>query len=79
MNEQISLISLWMDAIMRQQSNSKLLKQKTYNYSMHPQPNWLELILHREQNLGHSTGEACWKYFCILPWFLFHKSKMDQN
>ena len=32
-----------------------------------------------EQNQGHSTGEVCWKYFCVLLWFLFYESKMDQN
>ena len=50
---------------------------KTYNYSMNQQQNWLEVVLHGEQNQGHSTGEVCWKYFCILALVLIYESKMD--
>ena len=64
---------------MRKQSNLKLLKRKTYNYTLIQQPNLLELVLHGKQNQEHSTGEVCWKYFCILLWFLFSECKMDQN
>ena len=66
MNDEISLLMLWMDLCMSQQSNLKLLTRKTYNSSMIQQPNWLELVLLREQNQGHSTCEVCWIYFCIL-------------
>ena len=62
MNEPIFLFLLWMGAIMKQQTQN-CCQQKTYNYSMNQQPNWLELVLHGEQNQGHSTGEVCWKYF----------------
>ena len=79
MNEEISLLMLWMDVHMSQQSNLKLLTRKTYNNSLIQQPNWLELVLHSEQNQGHSTGEVCWKYFCILALVLIYESKMDQN
>ena len=26
------------------------------------QPNWLGMVLHREQDQQCSTGEVCWKY-----------------
>ena len=39
---------------------------------MNQQPNWLELVLHGEQNQEHSTGEVCWKYFCILALVLIY-------
>ena len=48
---------------MRQQSNLKLLTTKTYKYALIQQPNWPELVLHGEQDQGHSTGEVCWKHF----------------
>ena len=64
---------------MSQQSNLKSLMRKTYNNSLIQQPNWLEQVLHAEQNQGCSTGEVCWKYFCILALVLFYESKMDQN
>ena len=38
----------------------------------------VELVLHGEQNQGHSTGEVCWKYICILLWFISHKSRINQ-
>ena len=66
MNDEISLLMLWMDLCMSQQSNLKLLTRKTYNNSLIQQPNWLELVRHREQNQGCSTGEVCWKCLCIL-------------
>ena len=66
MNDEISLLMLSMDLRMSQQSNLKLLKRKTYNNSMIQEPNWLELVLHGDQNQGCSTGEVCWKYSCIL-------------
>ena len=64
---------------MSEQSNLKSLKRKTYNITMNQQQNWLELVLHGEQNQGFSTGEVCWKYFCILALVLIYESKMDQN
>ena len=79
MNNEISLLTLWMDLCMSQQSNLKSLTRKTYNNSMIQQPNWLELVLHREQNQGCSTGEVCWKYFCISALVLIYESKMDPN
>ena len=77
MNDEISLLMLWMDLHMSQQSNLKLLTRKTYTNSMIQQPNWLELVLHGEENQGHSTGEVCWKCFCILAFVLVYESKMD--
>ena len=68
-----------MDGYVSQQSNIKSLMRKTYNNSLIQQPNWLELVLHGEQNQGHSAGEVCWKYFCILALVLIYESKMDQN
>ena len=79
MNEQISLLMLWMDVHVSLQSNQKLLTRKTYNYTLIQQPNWLELVLHGDQNQGHSTSEVCWKYFCILALVLIYESKMDQT
>ena len=64
---------------MSQQSSLKLLMRKTHNITMNQQPNWLELVLHGEQNQGHSTGEVCWKYLCILALVLIYESKMDHN
>ena len=61
MNNEISLLMLWMDLHMNQQSNLKSLTRKTYENSLIQQPNWLELVLHREQNQECSTGEVCWK------------------
>ena len=58
---------------------SLLLTRKTYNNYLIQQPNWLELVLHGEQNQGHSTGEVCWKYLCILALVLIFESKMNQN
>ena len=66
MNEEISLLMLRIDVCMSQQSHVKSLARKTYNNSLIQQPNWLELVLHREQNQWCSTGEVCWKYSCIL-------------
>ena len=43
-----SLLMLWMDENTSQQSNKKLLKEKTYNCSSIQQPNRLELLLHGE-------------------------------
>ena len=74
-----SLLMLWMDVYMSQQSNLQLQTRKTYNNSLIQQPNWLELVLHGEQNQGCSKGEVCWKYFCILALVLIYESKMDQN
>ena len=79
MNDEISLLMLWMDLCMSQQSDLKLLTRKTYNNSLIRQPNWLELVLHSKQNPGCTTGEVCWKYFCILALVLIYESKMDQN
>ena len=79
MNKQISLLMLWIDVYMSQQSNFESLMRKTYNNSLNQQPNWLELVLHREQNQGCSTGEVYWKYFCIFALVLIYESKMDQN
>ena len=73
------LLMLWVDVYASQQPNLKLLMRKTYNTTMNQQPNWLELVLHGEQNQGHSTGKVCWKYFCILALIFIYESKMDQN
>ena len=56
-------LMLWMDVYASQQSNLKSLTRNTYNNSLIQQPNWLELVLHGEQNQGHLTGEVCWKHF----------------
>ena len=48
MNEEISLLMLWMDVCMSQQSNLESLTRKTHYYSLIQQPNWLELVLHRK-------------------------------
>ena len=79
MNEQISLLMLWMDVHASQQSNRKSLMSKTYNYTLNQQPNWLELVLHKEQNQGSLTGEVCWKYICVLALVLIYESKTEQN
>ena len=79
MTNEISLLMLWMEQHMSQQSNLRSLTRKTHNYSLVQQPNRLELVLHGEYNQGHSTGEVCWKFFCILALVLFYESKMDQN
>ena len=48
-----------MDTLTRQQTTENFCQQKTYNYALIQQPKWLELVLHGEQNQGHSTGEVC--------------------
>ena len=50
--KQISLLILWMDRCVSQQSNLKSLTRKTYNNSLIQQPHWLELVLHWEQIRG---------------------------
>ena len=57
----------------------EIADKKTYNNSLIQQPNWLELVLHEEQNQVHSTGEVCWKCLCILALVLIYVSKMEQN
>ena len=47
-NNEISLLMLWIDLCTSQQSNLKSLTRKTYNYSLIQQPNWLELVLNGE-------------------------------
>ena len=79
MNEQISFFLLWMNTLMRQQSNLELLMIKTYENSLNKQTNWLEMAPHGEQNQGCSTGEVCWNYFCNFALVLIYESKMDQN
>ena len=64
-----SLLMLWMDVYVSQQSNLKSLMRKTYNSSLIQQPSWLELVLHRGQNQGHSTGEACCNTLVFKLWF----------
>ena len=64
-----------MDKLKSQQSNLKLLLTE----------NLLNLFdLTTKQARTDSaweteSGEVCWKYFCILLWFLFYEYKMDQN
>ena len=72
-----SLLMLWIDVYVSQRSNLKLLTRKTYNISLIQQPNWLELVLHWEQNQEHSTGEVCWKYFCILALVLIYVQNVN--
>ena len=79
MNKQISLLVVWMDVHMSQQTNLKSLTRKTYNNSLIQQPNWLELVLHREQKQGCSSGEVCWKYFCILSLVLIKSPKWTRT
>ena len=63
----------------RQQSNLKLLPEDSYEISLNQQPNRLELVLNGKQNQVHSTGEVCWKYFCILLWFYFMNPKWTKT
>ena len=64
-----SLLMLWMDENVSQQSNKNRCQKKTYYCLVKQQPNWLELLLYGEKKQVHSTGEVCWKYCCILLWF----------
>ena len=50
------------NSLIQQMSQQSIADEKNYNNSLIQQPNWLELVLHGEQNQGHSTGEVCWKY-----------------
>ena len=68
-----------LDGCMSQKSNLKSLTRKTYNNSLIQQANWLEMVLHAEQNQACSTVEVCWKYLCILALVLIYEVKMDQN
>ena len=55
MKEQISLLMLWMDVHMSQQSNLKMLTRKTYNNSLIQQPNyslWFKILFHVTFLLG---------------------------
>ena len=54
-------------------------QQKNLLMWMKEQPNWLGFILPGKQDQQCSTAEVSWKYGCILLWFLFYESKMDQN
>ena len=79
MNKRKLLVNALDGCIIKSTIKLKITDEKTYSISMNQQPNWLELVLHGEQNQGHSTGEVCWKYFCILALVLIYESKMDQN
>ena len=46
---------------------------------MNQQPNWLGLVLHREQDQQHSTGEVRWKYWCILLGFYLMSPKWTET
>ena len=70
------LLMLWINVYTSEQSNLKSPTRKTYNNSLIQQPYWL---VHGEQNQGLSTGEVCWKYFCILALVIIYESKMDKN
>ena len=67
--KQGSLLKLWMDENVRQQSNEKLLTKQDLQLLFdsttklaRTAPTWgIEQV--------HSTCEVCWKYFCILSWF----------
>ena len=49
---------------------------KNYSYALIEQPKRLELDLHGEQDQGCSTGEVCWKYFCIFALVLIYEPKL---
>ena len=76
MNEQISLFLIWMDTLMRQQSNLKLLLTENL---LNLFESTTKLARTGEQNQGCSTGEVCWKYFCILLWFYFMSPKWTRT
>ena len=62
-----------------QQLNLQFLAKKTLLEMMIQQPNWMEMVLDGEKNQRCSTGEVRLQYNCILLWFLFYESKIDQN
>ena len=68
-----------MDENMSQQSNEKLLMKENLQYHRESTTKLARTVLTQGTETGCSTGEVCWKYFCILPWFLLYESKMDQN
>ena len=43
------------------------------------QPNWLEMVLHREQDQQHSIGEVCWNTGLYLLWFLVLSTKWTRT
>ena len=79
MNERKLLVNALDGCIHESTIKLTISDMKNYNSSLIQQPNWLDLVLHGEQNQGHSTGEVCWKYFCILAFVFIYESKMDQN
>ena len=64
---------------MRQQSNLKLLSTENLQLLNESTTTLARTGSAWGTESGCSTGEVSWKYFCILLWFLFHESKMDQN
>ena len=68
-----------MDAISRQQSNSKLLQTENLQLFNESTTKLGRAGSAQGAESGAPTGEVCWKYFCILLQFLFYGSKMDQN
>ena len=67
MNDEISLLMLWMDLCMSQQSNLKSLTRKTYNSSM------IENRIRGTQQVKYVENTLHFSFVLI------YESKMDQN
>ena len=63
--KQGSLLKLWMDENASQQSNQKLLMKENLQYHRESTTKLARTV----PTWGIEAG--CWKYFCILLWFLF--------
>ena len=60
-NEPFNLLAFALDAHTHKTTIKLKIAANRKTYEMQ-HSNWLELILHREQDQKCSTGEICWKY-----------------
>ena len=75
--KQGSLLKLWMDENASQQSNEKSLMKENLQLLFDSTTKLARTAPTQGIETWCSTGKVCWKYFCILLWFLF--MSMDQN
>ena len=68
-----------MDENTSQQSNENLLMRENLQYHSESTTKLARTDSAWGTEAGCSTGEECWKYFCILALVLIYESKMDQN
>ena len=77
--KQGSVLRLWMDENASQQSNKKSLMKEKLQYHRESTTKLARTVPTQGVEQGHSTGEVCWKYFCILLWFIFMSPKWTRT